>query len=814
MPVRSRYSVASTLAFCFFGITGAAEKPTDDQLKFFETKIRPVLAEKCYSCHSAETKKGPKAGLVLDTRDGIRKGGESGPAVVPGNLKKSILIQALKGIDKVSQMPPNEKLTADVIADFEKWITIGAPDPREGTAVAKKPIDVAAGKNHWAFQPIQAAAVPKGSEWATSDVDRFIEAARNEKGLTPVADADKRTLLRRVYFDLIGLPPTPEQTEAFLKDTSATTFAKVVDELLAQPQFGEKWGRHWLDVARYAESSGKERNMNYPHAWRYRDYVIAAFNTDKPINQFFQEQIAGDLLGGTSETQKAERIIATGFLAIGPKSHAERNVRQFALDVADEQIDAMGQGMLGLTIACARCHDHKFDPIPTKDYYAVAGIFTSTDTKIGVPSILIARNGSSAIALPSGADLPAANGMSSREFEELKKRRDDLKKRRDEAIQEGKKDREPNVKLVALQTQLATVEGTLALYDDSGTTKKLAMGVADKFFPKDMPVQIRGELEKTGEVVPRGYVQVVNGTKPKISHKESGRRELAEWITSTENPLTPRVYVNRIWQHLFGRGLVSSPDNFGTMGQVPTHPALLDFLANRFQADGWSTKKLIRTLVTSHTYQMSSNYHAGHFTTDPDNLNLWRMSKRRLDAEAIRDAMFAVAGELDTTPAGSSPTAKIAGLIQALDRFGINPSTAETKHRSVYIPIIRDNVPESLELFDFAEPSLVSGTRDDTSVPAQGLFLLNNTQVMKLADATSGKLAGRNQNETERVDAAFRLILNRSATKTERDAATKFLFRFKQTEAKTNRKPAELERAAWAALVQALFASAEFRYLD
>jgi hypothetical protein len=378
------------------------EKPaTAEQVAFFEKKIRPVLIDKCYSCHSEETKKGPKGGLLLDTREGLRKGGDSGPAVVPGNPKASLLIKALKG-DGAEAMPPKEKLSADVVADFEAWVKAGAADPRAGKAAAKKtePIDVEAGKRHWAFQP------PKKPGSAVS-IDALVQAKLREKSLTPNPEADRRTLLRRVSFDLVGLPPTPAQVEAFLADKSPHAFEKVVDELLASPAFGERWGRHWLDVARYAESSGKEQNVLYPFAWRYRDYVIASFNADKPYDQFLREQLAGDLLPAATDAEKAEHLIATGFLAVGPKSHNERNPLQFRLDLADEQIDAFSQAMLGLTVACARCHDHKFDPIPTRDYYALAGIFTSTETKFGTPRALQGRLNATPLAeLPKDAPVP------------------------------------------------------------------------------------------------------------------------------------------------------------------------------------------------------------------------------------------------------------------------------------------------------------------------------------------------------------------------------------------------------------------------
>jgi hypothetical protein len=796
----------------------AADKIPDDQLKFFESKIRPVLVDKCYSCHSAETKK-PKGGLTLDTREGLRKGGDSGTAVVPGNAKKSILIKALKGIDDQSQMPPKEKLTADVIADFEKWVNMGAPDPRDGkTTTPIKPIDVAKGKTHWAFQPVREPAVPKVSndKWqVASPVDAFIAAKHAEKGLTPVPDADKRTLLRRIYFDLIGLPPTVEEMTAFLNDSSPTAFENVVDKLLASPQFGEKWGRHWLDVARYAESTGKERNVYYPHAWRYRDYVIAAFNQDKPIDQFFQEQLAGDLMGGKDDNQKAQRLIATGYLAIGPKSLNEMKPAQFVLDVADEQIDAFSQGMLGLTVACARCHDHKFDPIPTKDYYALAGIFTSTETKVGTPRLVLARNGTGPITLPAKADVPLGQTLTKSEQDRMKERLEDLKKRRDAALEEARKDRQTPVQLVGLNNQIGSLEGALEQYDSDGQAKKLAMGVSDKFFPKDIPIHIRGELDKTGEVVPRGFVTVItSSTAPKVNRKQSGRKELAEWVTSKNNPLTARVYVNRIWQHLFGHGIVATPDNFGTTGRPPTHPELLDYLAATFTKNGWSTKKLIRTLVLSHTYRMSSDHHAGNYGIDPDNEYLWRMSKRRLDAEALRDSMLAASGELDLKPANGSPISKNSGLVQALGPFSMSAATDDSRHRTVYIPIVRDSVPESLELFDFAEPSLVSGSRDDTSVPSQALYMLNNARVMKLAEATAERLFKKASSESERIDTAFRTVLSRPASSQEAASAAKFLQHFRQTESRGFRRRPVGDLAAWSALVQALFASAEFRYLD
>ncbi len=799
----------------------ADDKPIPaDQLAFFEKKIRPVLIDKCQSCHTADTPKGPKGGLTVDTRNGLLLGGDTGAAVVPNDPKKSLLLKALHGTDGQTQMPPKEKLSADAVADFEKWIKMGAPDPRAGkpTAGKPKPIDIAKGKEHWAFRPVGEFKVPSSKfqveEKKGSPIDSFVLARLEKEKLAPSPEADKRTLLRRAFFDLIGLPPTAEDLDQFLKDTSADAFAKVVDGLLARPQFGEKWGRHWLDVARYAESTGKELNTLYPHAWRYRDYVIAAYNADKPVDRFFKEQLAGDLLPHQDDAEKAEHLTATGYLAIGPKSVNERNPRQFQMDLADEQIDAFTQGMLGLTVSCARCHDHKFDPIPTTDYYALAGIFTSSETRFGTAAGIQARQSAPLTELPAAA--PAGDPLSKAEIERLKTRLTDLKKQREDAQAEAAKDRtQPPLRLLVVNTQIGILDKQLANFDTDGNPKRMAMTVQDRFSPRDVPVLARGELDKPGETAPRGVPQVLAAKPVSIPRGTSGRKELAEWVASADNPLTARVYVNRVWSHLFGQGLVTSPDNFGTTGSAPSHPELLDFLAADFTQQGWSTKKLIRQLVLSRTYRQSSAPVDANLAVDPDNVYLWRMSKRRLDAEAIRDAMLAVAGQLDPKPANGSPIQKAEGPVQALGRFGMAMAKPEdTAKRSVYIPIIRDQVPEVLELFDFPDPSLVAGHRDGTSVPAQGLYLMNNPAVMKLAEKTGEALQKKYLSETERIDAAFKQAFGRAAKETEVKAAQAFIEKFAKAESKGSRRKTEVEKAAWAAFAQALFAAAEFRYLD
>ncbi|HZJ15756.1 MAG TPA: DUF1549 domain-containing protein, partial [Chthoniobacteraceae bacterium] len=424
LPLAASLFLATASAFAL------DEAPTGEQLDFFEKKIRPVLAEKCYKCHGQEAEK-IKGGLTLDTREGIRRGGDNGPSVVPGNAKESLLLEAIHYQNKDFAMPPKKeggKLPDAVIADFEKWVQMGAPDPREGTAKVVKKYDLEEAKKWWSFQPLTRPTVPETKNAAPSAIDRFVLAALEAKGLQPVAEADKSTLLRRVYFDLIGLPPTPPEIDAFLKDASPEAFAKVVDRLLASPQFGERWGRHWLDVARYAESSGKDVNIAFPHAWRYRDYVIDAFNKDKPYDQFVREQIAGDLMTADTQQARAAQLMATGFLALGAKGLNEMNPRQFALDVADEQIDAMSQAVLGLTVACARCHDHKFDPIPQRDYYALAGIFLSTETRYGTAQGVQNRHAAELIELPKSADVPKLDKtLSATERTRLEARLEELK---------------------------------------------------------------------------------------------------------------------------------------------------------------------------------------------------------------------------------------------------------------------------------------------------------------------------------------------------------------------------------------------------
>lgn len=864
------------------GLAALDGSPTAEQLEFFEKKIRPVLAEKCYDCHSANAEK-LKGGLLLDSRDGIRRGGENGPAVVPGDIEESLLIQAIRYTDKDFAMPPAKaggQLAESTIKDFETWIKMGAPDPRDAIAAMVKRDDAAKGKEWWAFQPVGQPAVPevRDGSWPRGDIDKFLLSALESKGLHPVSDADKPTLLRRIYFDLIGLPPAPQEIDAFLKDTAPDAFEKVVDRLLASPKFGERWGRHWLDVARYAESSGKDVNIAFPHAWRYRDYVIAAFNADKPYDQFVREQIAGDLLPAVDDRQRAEQLTATGFLAIGPKSLNEQNPRQFHLDLADEQIDSMSQALLGLTIACARCHDHKFDPIPQREYYALAGIFLSTETRYGTATSNQNRRPSELIELPPSARAstlpktlpPEQRQKLEKQLAALQEEQRSLAAERFGGRMRGggspaARQRTPanNRRFLIVRTLIGELEMQLKSFDAAGNPKALAMGVHDlpatppRFGPlggpfggpmrdrvrervgrpftsiADSAFYVRGEPTKAAEKVPRGFPAILTTTTtPQIPSGSSGRRELAEWLTSPRNPLTARVFVNRVWHWLFGRGLVASVDNFGASGQAPSNPALLDHLATRLVENGWSVKKTIREIVLGHAYQLASTHHPENFTADPENLLVWRMSKRRLDAECIRDAMLAAANSLDLQPPIGSVIAQVGdGPIGGPRRRGANEESLINTAggmRSVYLPIARNVLPDALDVFDFAETSLVSGARETTNVPVQALYLLNNDfvtiQARRLADRVlaaypGGPNGGASANLEQRVAHAHWLTIGRLPDALERQAATSFFAKFpadwrRGDKSGSGLKDSDDVHAAWTSYCRALFASAEFRYLN
>lgn len=776
LPITCLFLTLSAVAPCMANDPADAI-PTEERT-FFENRIRPILARHCYECHSGESDE-VGGGLLLDTRDGMLKGGETGRAIVQGKPGDSRIVQALRydGIE----MPPDERLPENIVKDFTDWIARGAHDPRTtaGSSNVEQQTNAVLdrAKDLWSLQPVVDPPVPKvmDTTWPLDSIDHFTLARMEAADLRPTQPASPRHLIRRLSFDLIGLPPTMTRTEEFIADCSTNhdeAIATLVDELLASPQYGERWGRHWLDVARYGESNGNDglgRNPTFPHAWRYRDYVIDAFNADTPYNRFLTEQIAGDLLPADTDAEHDRNRIATGLFAMTAKPAAAMNTN-FAMDVVADQIDVIGSGMLGISIACARCHDHKFDPIPTSDYYALAGIFTSTKTMWGVAAHEKLTAGPTGLhVLKSAPEVMPPEGF---------------------------------VETVLVKDSNTGVPRPIP---DSkwpvGTP--LAMGLRDKAEPADCKLNIKGDAKKLGESVPRAFLTAIESVAetPEIADKQSGRVELAEWITDDKHPLTARVMVNRIWQHLFGSGIVSTPNDFGIYGEPPSHPELLDHLAARFVSNGWSIKKLIRSIVLSRTYQLSSLPDKALAEADEGAILLTHHRRRRLDAESLRDSILSVSGELDLTPADGS-------IIRHRDiLINLAGSLHEpTRHRSVYLCYLRSSPPPELAAFDLPDFVTVVGQREVSTVPSQALHLFNNPFVVEQASRFADLLGAEGSDAEYRVRLAWNRTFCRNPDKEELKEAMAML-----QSATTH---PDSDSKAWASLCQALLATNEFRYVD
>jgi mono/diheme cytochrome c family protein len=681
-------------------------KPDPAQLEFFEKQVRPLLVENCFQCHSEKKQKG---NLRLDSRHGMMSGGDSGPAIIPGQPDDSRLIQAIHYGDEL-QMPPKGKLNDEQIAVLTTWVKNGAVwpdaiDAPHNIATAPHRIITADDRNYWAFRPVIEPALPrvKNQAWTQSPIDQFTQATLESKSLQPVAAADKRALLRRASFDLVGLPPTPEELEAFEADSSPDAFAKVVDRLLESPHYGQRWARHWLDVARYGEDQAHTfQARKNPAGFRYRDWVIGALNRDLPYDQFLLEQIAADLL---DEPNREERLPALGFFALGPVYYGKSTD-----DEIDDRIDTLCRGVLGLTVSCARCHDHKYDPIGTDDYYALSGVFASTEYKEWILK---------------------PDGMIDEEASNKPVDKDQAKKDKD-----------------------AEKQGAAA-------KQNLIHALVDAAKPQNARIHIRGSGENLGDEIPRRFLAILSPDKPLAFQQGSGRLELARAIASRDNPLTARVIVNRVWMHHFGRGLVATAGNFGRLSDPPTHPELLDYLASRFMAEGWSLKKLHREIMLSATYQLGSGFDEHDAQIDPDNAFLWRANRRRLEIEPWRDAILAVSGRLDETLGG--PSAPL--------------DSPKNCRRSVYAAVSRHDLDPILRLFNFPDPNLTSERRANTLVPVQELFTLNSPLMLDSAAALAARITSdKNLNDDDaRIRHAYRLVFDRAPSDNELTMSRKFL---------------------------------------
>jgi hypothetical protein len=793
--------------FVLASLKASAAEGTDG-IAFFETKIRPLLVEHCYECHSVERGK-TKGELALDSRSGWEKGGATGPAIVPGDVDGSLLIKAVRRGDSETAMPPKKALAADAVQALEQWVKMGAPDPRDSVKTSPA---LASADTLWSLKPVQNPPVPKlaDSEWPRTDVDAFVLAALRGKKLSPAADASPEVLARRLWMVLTGLPPTLKEVMGFKRDMQSgdteRALAKWTDQLIESPRFGEKWARHWLDVARYAESNGKALNNGLPYAWRYRDWVIAAINADKPIDRFLTEQIAGDLLPASAQTERDALNIATGFLAIGSKEQfggcGSRSVAEVQPEWVDDQINVLGRGILGINIACSRCHDHKFDPVPQRDYYALAGIFFSTEILSGIKGGKAPEFGQKRLFDPDSVPLgdpavvsklkPAAQQLAA-----IQKKLAPLQTKAAKA--KGAERDQLNAEIKSLKTDAEALETALPKVE-------WAFGLREAEKIANTTLRLRGVWNQPGAEVPRGFLSAVKlSDTPQIAAQSSGRLELAQWLTHPAHPLTARVFVNRVWHQVFGQGIVPTTDNFGMNGEPPSHPALLDFLAHRFvHAQGWSMKQLVRDLVLSRAFRQTS---APADTTaalaaDPANRLLWRMNSRRLDAEMIRDSVLASSGQLDLTPRqGTAPMLmekRFGGLSQK-DIAKMREDESSVRHRAVYLAIIRnETLDESLAAFDFPNNDEPATQRETATVPSQALLLMNHPLVIESARHLTEEILRHTKNDEGRVRQAFMRVLSRAPTAEESSDGVAFL----------GAAPESLPL-----LCQGLFQSAEFRLL-
>ncbi len=780
-------------------------KPTEEQLVFFESRIRPLLIDNCYECHSKDSAE-PGGQLLLDSRPGIVKGGYTEPPINPGDPDSSLLMRVVSHKDPDLKMPPDSKLTDDQIEDLATWIRMKAPDPRLENTVAvvsaKTEIDWDKARDFWSLRPIAMNPLPsvKDAPWLTSPVDHFILSKLESAGLQPSADAEKRALIRRATFDLIGLPPSPEDIDKFLKDDSPSAYEKLLDSLLASTQYGERWGRYWLDVVRYSDTAGDNSDFPIPQMYLYRNWVIDAFNRDLPYDQFVREQLAGDLMESATAEEKRSRTIATGYIA---------NARRFGSRVDDypqhltieDTIDNLGRTFLGTSINCARCHNHKFDPIPTEDYYSLYGIFHST--RYPWPGIELEQRQRDFVTFAEPEEVERIQSERQVRQKELDQVVNQLKKERDAASGKARE---------LFDKQLDKAEDAARVFAGQPLPYETLYAVADAATIEDVAVQVKGNPAKSGGVVPRGFLQVLNGSSLPETDHTSGRLQLADWIVARSNPLTARVMANRIWQHHFGKAIVPTPNDFGRQGRPPTHPELLDWLAQHFMDSGWSIKSMHRTIMLSRTYRMNSQLSPAAAEKDPTNDLLSAYPRHRLDAEAIRDTMLLLSRNLDPTQDGEHPFP-----LQRDWKFTQhNPFKAvyETHRRSVYLMTQRIQRHPYLAIFDGADPSTSTPARQTSTTPLQALYLLNDKFVHEQAEGLARRVLAESNDENSRIDRVWLLMFGRVPDTDEKSSARVCLAEIRKELESNGEGLGILEEQSWQALLRSLTRLNEFVYVD
>ena len=828
---------------------------------FFDSKVLPILQKRCFECHSHGTK--IKGGLALDSRSGWVEGGDNGSAIEPGDVEASLLVKAVRYVDAEFEMPPKAKLPAGEIAILEEWVKTGAHDPRSsGTSKLKKGIDLVEGRKFWAFQPVRDPLPPRiqDTQWPLDPLDHFILAKQEQEGIAPVADADRYTWLRRVSLDLTGLPPTETEVLAFAQDSSPQAFEVVVDRLLASKGYGERWARHWLDLTGYADMIGTSNNVFAEHAWRYRDYLIDSFNADKPFDEFVREQIAGDLMPSESTEDRAENIVATGFLMVGDIEIVNPDKARMEADHIDTQINRIGQTFMGMTLGCVRCHDHKFDPIGVEDYYGIAGMLHSSPSSRKMPDMGVWSTLNSTVLPETPAQLAARKQLEAENEQRIAGLKAEEKKLSDEkaaltkqlaalgkstvpaapvaATDNAEREIAPSPEAKAtddkdalvkrrdeLDAQIKKLGETIKHAEFFKDKTPRAFAMSDGTVPADMPVHVRGNPSTTGSVVPRGTVRVASWEPfPAIPAGQSGRLQLAEWLADKRHPLTARVTVNRIWQKLFATGIVPSVDYFGLRGEIPTDPELLDHLATRFMEGGWSQKSFLRSLVLSRTYRLGSANPKSAVpdpqSKDPENKLYWRMNRQRLDAEAMRDSMLAASGELIRDSGGPALVLEEPENCGSLALKGVNPPNythrkprpSQDFERTLYLPVLRNGTagPDRLRaFFDFVNPAEIAGQRSQTIVPTQTLFLLNNDLIRKRAHVLADKLIAEEPDEVARIESLWLRVLSRPLGSAEREEALAFLGSVEPLITTVKGRPA-LESIKWRELCHSLLASNEF----